>query len=216
MSQHDGLDHRSALRLERLSLDETTAEILVQLEELYARAYANSHMHADLLDDVRSRPEVFQLFMVRAGRRVVGARVIESKRHPFVDYMGFPPIHGKRFAVLPELRGEGIGHRIVQASTEYTFHELGMQAIFGESNEVGALAMHGREGALFLLDSIAKLLPRNSPTQATVLFAELIANRRLREFRFPTGDGVQFAYCRDDETSRQFRARGYRTSSEFA
>jgi GNAT superfamily N-acetyltransferase len=209
----------ASLELEQLGLADVSPGVLAELEVLYAGSYRNSHMYRDLVTDIEARPEVFRLFLVRdhaRGSRIVGARVIESMAHPFVDYMGFRPIHGKRFSVAPERRGEGIGRRIVDASKAYVFDELELRVIFGESNEVGALAMHGREGALYLADSVAKHFPRNTRSQALKIFGEFVANRELRELRLPAGEGVQFAYCRDERTANFFRQHGYMAMDELA
>jgi GNAT superfamily N-acetyltransferase len=192
--------------------------VLAELETLFASSYHNSHMYDNLLEDVGRRPEIFRLFLARdyaVGGRIVGARVIESMPHPSVNYLGFPPVHGKRFSVAPERRGERIGHRIVEASKAYVFDELGLRAIFGESNEVGALSMHGREGALYLAESVVRHFPRNDRQQALVIFAEFVTNRSLRELRLPLDGGVQFVYCRDARTACFFREHGYLANEEL-
>jgi GNAT superfamily N-acetyltransferase len=205
-------------RLECLGSTDLSTDVLGELEALYAHSYHNSHMYERFVEDWALQPEVFRLFLVRdeaAEGRVVGARVIESKHHTFVDYLGFPPIHGKRFCVAPEQRGQRIGQHIVAACNSYVFEELHLLVIFGESNEVGALAMHGREGALYLADSIVRHFPRNDRESAIRCFAEYLRNRRLRELRLPVGDGVQFVYCRDKSTTRIFREHGYLTKNEL-
>lgn len=206
------------LRLEQLGSADLSTEVLAELQALYASSYYNSHMYDRFVEDLNLRPEVFRLFVVRDDDfegRAVGARLIESKRHTFVDYLGFPPIHGKRFCVAPEQRGRRIGQRIIEACNAYVFDELDLPVIFGESNEVGALSMHGREGALYLTDSIVRHFPRNDRESALMFFAEYLTNPRLRELRLPTGDGVQFVYCRDASTTRLFHDHGYVTKEEL-
>lgn len=206
------------LKLEQLGLADVHRDVLAELEELYARSYRNCHMYQDLIEDIERAPEVFKLFVMcdrAADGRIVGARVIESLRHPFVDYLGFPPVHGKRFSVAPERRGQGIGAQIVAASNTYVFDELALPTIFGESNEIGALALHGREGALYLTDTVVEHFPRNTGEQALAIFAEFIENPRLRELRLPSGRGVQYAYCRDEHVTRTFQKHRYVTKDEL-
>lgn len=197
---------------------EIRADVLGQLESLYALAYHGSHMYQDLLDDIRREPEVFRLFLAREaskGAQIVGARVVETWRHPSIDYLNFPPIHGKRFSVRPDRRGQRIGQRLVDAGKAYVFDELGSAVIFGESNEVGALAMHGREHALYLTDSIASSFRRNEAEQAMAIFAEYLVNPYLRELRLPFGNGVQFVYCKDERTARIFRDHRYMSKQDL-
>lgn len=203
--------------VEQLALGEVDSRVFAELEKLYADSYHRSHMYADLLDDVRRRPRVFRLFVARdAHGAVVGARVIETKHHPHFDYLGLLPVHGKRFSVAPRLRGQGVGKHLLDAGKEYVFGNLGLTAIFGESNEIGALAMHGREGALYLAQSIVASFRRNTREQALAIFAEYLENSRLRELRFPVGDGVHFVACKDDETARLFREHGYVSKAELS
>lgn len=204
-----GRRRRPAIRIERLELAEVTSRVLSLIQPLFTDAYHKSHMYERLLDDLQNGPDVFRLFLATSEDAVVGVRVIQSQRHPSFDYLGLPPIHGKRFSVSPDHRGRGIGKRLVEAGKSYVFDELGLPAIFGESREVGALAMHGREGALYLADSIFELLPRNTPQQSIAIYAECLVNPRLRELRFPFGEGVRFVYCRDEEMAAVFRERGY-------
>jgi GNAT superfamily N-acetyltransferase len=196
--------------IEQVSLSAIDSQLLGQLETLYASAYHHSHMYLRLLDDIDLRPPVFRLFVARdAAGAVVGARVIETKHHEGFDYLGLPPVHGKRFSVASRSRGRGVGKQILDASKRYVFEDLQLPAIFGESNEVGALAMHGREGALFVEQSVVASFARNTRAQALAIFAEYLQNRRLRELRFAAGEGIQFVACRDDDTARLFRAHGY-------
>lgn len=198
--------------IEQRSLEQVDTPILDNLESLYAQAYYNPHMYEDLLKDMELRPELFQLFLARTdtlNSPVVGARVIESKHHSFIDYHGHKPIHGKRFAVSPEYRGHGIGRMLIGAANQYCFNDLDLRAIFGESNEIGALSLYGREGALFALGSIEKALQRNSPEDSKYLFAEFLTNPRLRSLRLPVGDGIQFVYCRDQATTDEFHRYGF-------
>jgi GNAT superfamily N-acetyltransferase len=211
-AQRDPVAESSRFSLTVLDASAVSEDVLTQLEELYVSSYYNSHMYERLLVDLNEQPEIFRLFMIRdgeAGERVVGARVIQSKPHPFVDYHGYPPIHGKRFSVAPEQRGSGLGRRIVKACNAYVFEELGESVLFGESNEIGALAMHGREGALLLADSIVRHFPRNASEDALAFFAEYVAGRPFRGLRLPVGDGVQFVYCRDEATETMFNTYGY-------
>lgn len=206
------------IMIESVGLGELSAEILAQLEMLYADAYHNSHMFENLRADIDDRPEIFRLFLAReadGSSRLVGARAIELKPHSFVEYLGYPPVHGKRFSITPQFRGMGVGKRLVAASTRYAFDDLDLKAVFGESNEIGALSMHGREGALYRLTSISSCSPRNSPIENLAFVREFIANPAFRSYRFPVGDGIQFVYCADEQTAAVFRAHGYASKDEL-
>jgi GNAT superfamily N-acetyltransferase len=202
--------------VEELTPGEVDSRVLAELERLYAASYHRSQMYAHLTADIRQRPQVFRLFVARdAHGAVVGARAILTKRHPRFDYLDFLPVHGKRFSVAPQLRGRGVGKQLLDADKEYVFCDLGLAAIFGESNEIGALAMHGREGALYLAESIAASFQRNTREQALAIFAVYLENKELRQLRFSDGNGVHFVACRDDETARLFRKRGYLSKAEL-
>jgi GNAT superfamily N-acetyltransferase len=204
--------------IEQLSINEVAPSTLDQLESLYANSYHDSHMYPDLLADMESRPEVFRLFLARlhdSARTIVGARVIESKIHDNVDYHNLPPVHGKRFSVSPDLRGKGIGRQMIQAGKQYCFEELGLRAIFGESNEIGALALYGREGALYKCSTIENSLRRTTPAQNMEFFAKFLTDPDLRGFRYPTGGGIHFVYCRDLATTQFFQEQGYISQADI-
>jgi GNAT superfamily N-acetyltransferase len=200
------------VELMRVGLDQVSEGLLEDLEPLYAQAFRGSRMHQRLVEDMAGAPEIFQLFVARAGsgrREVLGARVIESKVHPEFDYRGHPPVHGKRFCVSPTARGRGVGKRLVEAGKNYCFRELGLAAIFGESNEIGALALHGREGALYSLPSIEECSRRNGPDENVAFFREFLENPAFRCYRLPVGSGIRFVYCNDAHTTASFMAVGY-------
>lgn len=210
--------HDAEIEVEQLSLGEVSTEILRQLERLYADAYRGSRMYRSLLEDIEEEPRIFKLFLARRSGypdEVAGARVIELKPHSFIEYRGYEPLHGKRFCVSPPLRGAGIGRALIAEGSRYSFQELKARAIFGESNEIGALALAGREGALFLVESIEDRSARNFPSENAEFFKELVLNPKFRSYRFPVGDGVQFAYCGDADTAADFRAHGYRSMREL-
>jgi len=202
--------------LSRHTRNNLSGDILRQLELLYASAYFGSEMFDSLLEDVREAPEIFQLFLATvATDRIVGARVIELKHHSFFAYHGHHPVHGKRFCVAPEFRRQGIGKRLIAEGRRFCFDELKLKVLFGESNEVGALALHGREGALFSSQSIELHSPRNRPEENLAYFARFFADPRFRTYRLPIGEGVQFVHCRDEEIAAAFRKRGYVSSAEL-
>jgi hypothetical protein len=75
--------------------------------------------------------------------------------------------------------------------------------------------MHGREGALYLLNSIEQMSNRNSPDENLMFFKEFLTNPRFRAYRLPAGDGIQFIYCRDAETTALFEGCGYLCRSKL-
>jgi GNAT superfamily N-acetyltransferase len=189
-----------AVDIVEFSLDEVTDDLLAQLEPLYSLAYERSRMYVRLVEDLAERPKVFRLFVARTRDEthpIVGARVVESKRHPRFKYHSFAPVHGKRFCVDPKFRGQGIGRRLIAICNRLVFADLQLEALFGESKELGALSMHGREGALYSLDSIRTYSKRNSHAENLAFFATLLADPRFRSYRLPTARSIHFAYCRD-------------------
>ena len=215
------VDHQTTpTTIEQLGLHEVSPDVLARLEVLYATAYHDSHMYSDILEDIALQPEIFQLFVARANDAIVGARVIESKAHSFIDYHGRVPVHGKRFSVSPSLRDQGIGGAVIEAGNDYCFDDLDLDVVFGESNEIGALSLYGRKGALYALGSIEKALRRNTPEAARRLFTKFITDPELRELRLPGGvpggnDAVQFAYCRDQDVAEEFRGYGFVSYEEL-
>lgn len=206
-------------RVDTLAAPHVAGEVLVELKSLFACAYHNSRMYERLIADVAERPAVFRLFVLRdrvERDRVVGARAIQLTQHEFVDYRGFAPIHGKRFCVDLAYRQQGLRRRLLAASNNYVFDELDEPVLFGESNEVGALAMHGRAGALIHVESIVEHFRRNTRDQGLAYFAEFLANPTFRGLRLPTLNGVQFVYCRDKPIAASFLGTGYAAADQIA
>jgi len=207
------------VELTQVGLDQVSEDLLADLERLYSRAFHSSRMHERLLEDMGAAPEIFRIFVAReAGERrgLLGARVIESKVHPEFDYRGHLPVHGKRFCVSPAARGRGIGKSLIEAGKRYCFAELGLGALFGESNEIGAVALHGREGALYSVASIEECSRRNSPAENVEFFREFLRNPTFRRYRLPDGRGVRFVYCGDARTTASFTGAGYVSQAHFA
>lgn len=200
-----------SVRIEQLGIDEVSDDILDELKDLFELAYHNAHMHPDLIADIERRPEIFQLFLAHADGRIVGVRAVETKQYDSIDYLGFTPVHGKRFTVHPDYRSRGIGRRIVEAGKRYCFEELDLQALFGQSGEAGALAMYGREGAMYQLASVQGQTHKWTPDQHLLYFKEFLTNPIFRKsgYRFPTTTDISFVYPRDIETARVFRENGY-------
>lgn len=218
-SMHSGKpgQAQSSIQIERLSLHGVSGGVLEQLRSLYVEAYHDSRMHESLVKDISRRPAVFQMFLARLTERpgIVGAMVVESGSHSSIDYRGFPPVHSKRLCVCPVLRGKGIGRQLLAEGRRYCFDELDLKVTFGISNEIGALALHGREGALFHLESIERHSSRNSPRENVEFFDELLANKKFRAYRIPTGAGIPIVYCRDLATRTSFAEFGYVSKADM-
>jgi GNAT superfamily N-acetyltransferase len=200
------------IQIERVGLEDISPALLGDLERLYSLAFFNSHMFERLLEDLREEPDVFQLFLAKGSAgagEILGARVIELKPHGEFDYRGHLPFHGKRFCISPSARGLGLGRSMIEAGKAFCFEELGAKAIFGESNEVAALDLHGRAGALLSRASIETLSSRNSPSENLEFFREFLTNPKFRHFRFPVGSGVRFVYCKDAATAGEFAAAAH-------
>ena len=199
--------------IEQLDVVEAAA-ILPELQNLLDGSYHDSHMYRDLAEDVAQAPNPFQLFLARSSE-VVGVAVVESKVHPAFNYLEFPPVHVKRFTVAEAVRGMGIGKQLLDASKHYCFEELGLQALFGESNEKGAISMYGREGALYSKDATREYWRRNTPEESLTYFAMDITDPLRRGERYPNGEGIRFVFCKDDETTQLFRALGHISKPEL-
>jgi ribosomal protein S18 acetylase RimI-like enzyme len=204
------------VQIECIGLGEAAA-VLPQLQDLFDGAYHDSHMSSDLAEDIEAKPEGFQLFVARTDDQldtVVGAAVVESKIHPAFNYLDFPPVHVKRFTVSEAIRGMGIGKQLLDETKRYGFEEQGLKALFVESNEIGAISMYGREGALYSLDSIQEYWRRNTPEQALAYFAMDITDPRRRGERYPNGEGIRFVFARDEATTQFFQEHGHISKEE--
>jgi len=224
-------ENKLGVRVQQFALDEVSGELLLHLKPLYDSTYHSSHMHASLLSDLERRPEVFQLFVAflswaspenaREGSfapgKIIGARAIESKEVEGVDYLGLTPVYGKRFSVLPSFRSRGVGKQILDRCHEYCFSDLGLRAVFGTSAEIGALAMYGREGALYSLETIQDYSHKNSPEENVAFFREMLGNPVFKSYRLPglSERDIRFAYCADDETRELLRANGYISKTDL-
>lgn len=206
------------IAIERFGVNEANS-MMPQLKAVLDGAYHNAHMYRDLTDDIEGGPEPFQLFVARTNDQeaeAVGAAVVEAKVHEAFDYLDLQPVHLKRFAVLETFRSMGIGKRLVEASKRYSFGKLGLSALFVESNEIGAIAMYGREGALYDSESIHEYYRRNTPEQALAYFNMAITDPQRRGERYPNGEGIRFVFARDEDTSQFFREHGYISRDELA
>lgn len=211
--------------LQRLTLEQVTPTVLDELEPMYARAYRDCRMHEEFSGDVarfRGRPgsveaDLFRFFIVREADsgRIVGARAIELLDYSASDHAGFAPVYGKRFSVLPEFRGRGVGAQLVAEGKKYCFDERDIEAIFGSSGELGALSMYGRNGAMYHLGSIEQHSEQNTPEQNRFFFAKYITDPAFRPLRTPSKRDVRFAYPRDESVAAHLREHGYLFRDEF-
>jgi ribosomal protein S18 acetylase RimI-like enzyme len=199
--------------IEGLGLEDASV-VLPQLRPLLDNAYHNSHMYDDLKEDISEAPDPFRLFLASTSgaeeeRTAVGSAVVERKVHTAFDYLGLAPIHIKRFTVLDAFRSMRIGKQLIDACKDFGFKEEGFSAMFVESNEIGALSMYGREGALYSREAIEEYYRRNTPGDALCLFGQALNDRSRRHERYPNGEGIRFVFAKNDETADFFRSNGY-------
>lgn len=194
---------------------EEVEEMLPELEPVFLEAYFNGHMYEDLCSDIKESPEVFQTFIAYKEETVVGVVVLETKPHKFMEYYDLPPVHIKRFTVLPKFRSLGIGKKLLDAAKQYAFVELGLKVIFGESNELGALSFYGREGALYKKDIIETYSRRNTAEENINFFKEFLTNKKFRTYRFPEGKGILFVFCNEKEQRTFFAKKGFISKDEL-
>lgn len=189
-------------------------DILHEMEPLLTSAYHSSHMYHDLAEDIARSPDPFRLFLARldeddVGAMPIGSAVVERKTHSTFNYEGLLPVHVKRFTVLEAFRGMGIGKRLLDECKSYAFEQAGLSALFVESNEIGALSMYGREGALYSRAAIAEYYRRNSPDQALRFFSQAINDPSRRAERYPNGEGIRFVFAKDEQMTERLLEMGY-------
>lgn len=192
--------------VELLGLNDLDGATMDGLAELYPRAYHNSKMYSDLQADIERQPEIFMLTVAREGTapeaetsatgRIIGARLIRDIPHDDTeDHFGYPAVHGSRFCVDPSVRGFGIGGTILQAGNRHCFEEMGYPVVFGGSNEVGAMHMYAKNGAMFHQPSIeAYGSNRNDPEVSLRAFATFITSKTLYGYRMTGGQHIRYAY----------------------
>lgn len=202
------------VEIDKLNASEVS-KVLPELKQLLEGAYHNSHMYRDVQQDIKSNPEVFQMFLAKVEKKPVGVAVVESKVHEAFDYMGYAPIHIKRFTVDSNSRGSGIGRKLLDKAKEYAFGELGLEVLFGESNEIGALSMYGREGALYSTEAIREYWRRNTPEQGLAYFAADLSDPIRRGERYPNGQGLRFVFAVSKNIEAQFIRKGYVSKREI-
>lgn len=191
-------------------------EVLPELRDLLEGGYYDSHMFSELTRDIEHAPDPFRLFLATSDGQPVGAAVVEGKVHEGYDYFGFSPVHLKRFVVARIAQGTGLSSRLIDASTEYAFGELGLDVLFGESNEYAALARYGKEGALYHKDSIERTIApkRNNPASALLYFAADITDPRQRGRRYVSSSGIHFAFGANEATHQTLVKQGFVSQAE--
>ena len=188
---------------------EAAQGVLPDLREILVGAYFDSHMFRDLAEDLETAPDPFRLFLASAQDQPIGVSVVEKKEHEDYEYFDNPPVHIKRFTVASIARGLGVGKSLLDASKRYAFDELQLSLLFGESNEYGALALYGREGAYYRKESVERYNRRNNPFEALQYFAIDISDPRLRGRRYANGGGIHFAFPADEPTQRLVERHGF-------
>lgn len=205
----------TSVKILRLGVEDFSAERLAELQQVFSKAYYNVHMYEDFLADLADKPEIFQAFLAMQDEKIVGVAVVETKPHVSIDYHGFPPVHIKRFTVLPEHRGRGIGKQLLDETKNFAFNEKGLEVLFGESNEIGALSLYGRQGALYSTKVIESYSRRNYPEENLMFFKEFLSNPAFRSYRFPAGSGIQFVFCKTNEALKSFQSKGFVTKNHL-
>jgi len=199
----------NTVTIKKFNLNEIGEELLLEVKEVFSKAYYNEHMYISLLNDMKEAPEIFQAFFAYLENKIIGVAIIETKPHKFIQYHGFAPVHIKRFTVLPEHRSLGIGKKLLDEAKEYAFKEKKVPVIFGESNEIGALSFYGREGALYSTKVIKNYSERNSADENIYFFKEFISNKKFKSYRYPEGKGIIFVLCSSDKEKLFFETKGF-------
>ena len=159
--------YTAEVTIESYTLRELSEQILEDLLPVYQSAYHGSTMHEDLIEDTNTATPRCKLFVARSQGKAIGGRVIKIEEDKFLQTLfDHELVFGKRFAVHPEFRHHGVGKALLNAGKTYCFNELNIPAMFGQSNEIGAMAMYRREGAMFHKPTIHNYFPRNSNTEA--------------------------------------------------
>lgn len=199
---------------------EAARDVLPDLKELLDGAYYDSHMYRDLTGDLADTPDPFRLFLATSDSQPIGVSVVEQKEHKDYDYLGYPSIHLKRFVVAGIAKGTGLSARLLDASKAYAFEELGLDVLFGESNEYAALARYGKEGAYYRISSVVDTIApkRNNPAKAVVFFARDIdmTDPLQRDRRYVTSDGIHFAFPADEAAQQMLADHGYISFADVA
>lgn len=202
--------------IKKFGLDEVTDNLLEEMRDVLDLSYYNSKMFESLKQDIKEEHEVFRAYIVYDSSRVIGVAVVEDKIHKNMDYGDHIPVHLKRFAVHPQYRRQGIGKTLLDKAKSFTFVELKLHVLFGESNEAGGMNFYGREGAIFSLEAIKTYSTRNAPEENLRFFTEFVTNPKFRSFRYQVGKGIPFVFTNDNSTEEEYRNKDYKSISEIA
>ncbi len=102
-----------------------------------------------------------------------------------------------------------LARALLDEGKTYCFDELDYPVMFGQTNELGALAMYLREGAMVYMPSVHDSFRRNTPKEAERLMREFVVNPAFRAFRIPRGEGIFFTYPANDSAASKLAASEY-------
>ena len=145
-------------------LKEVSNDILSELKILFDKAYYDSKMYENFLEDLKEEHEYFKVFLAYNNKKIVWIVVLEDKMHKSIAYWNYKPVHIKRFTVDSNYRSLGIWKKLLDESKKFAFNNYNLSVIYWESNEIGWISFYLREGWLFSLDIVKNYLRRNYNT----------------------------------------------------
>ena len=173
-------------------------------------AYHNSKMAARFMEDLKT-PGLKQLcgFVLTDSDDVVGFRVMKPYQGAIPEEImaGYTNVHGKHLVVHPDVRGLGLGSKLVHDLNQEAKKFFDTDIIWGSSAEVGAMRLYQRLGAIFYMKSIQENNLLITPEDNLLCFKAFMNSPRLNTWRF--SEGIGFAYALSQEAQDYLFANGF-------
>lgn len=197
------------IEIKILDKKDFTSEILEELKIILDAWYYKSYMYQKLLDDLEKSHTFFKAFVAFLEDKTVWIIVLEDNFHESVDYNWYYHYHIQRVCVDSNLRSYWIGSKLIKAIKDYAFNKTYIEAIFWESNETWAMAFYINNWALFNRETIKNYNIRIFPEDNLKYFKEFLTNKKFRNYRYQTWDGIDFVFCKNKEIEKIFREKWY-------